>query len=226
MLARAMQSKPRMKLPWIAFLVFACAGQDKPIRPDDMGAEAHRRAARAEQAAAREHLRCWDEADRKPTIYAVPTDQNVYLDSIFWFDPRSHELEEAERHAARARAHDEAARLLETFETEQCTGVPDYARESCHLLGPVAEIRDIEGGLFLRFADGVDTQAIAAHLRCHYAWARKQGWDHAGGCPLDIAGVRFQVVGPAILALSEDPRTVAEIRRRARLQVAPASRRN
>jgi hypothetical protein len=199
-------------------LLAACAGGGKAVRPDDLGAEAHRKAAAEEAAAAQEHLRCWDEAGRKPTVYPVPTAQGVYLDSSFWFDPRAWELEEAERHQERALAHDDAAALLETFEAEQCLGVPEPSKQACYVLGPLVDIRDIEGGVFLRFPEDVDTREIAAHLRCHYAWARKQGWDREGGCPLDLAGVRFEVAGPAILVLSDDPGTVAEIRRRARVQ--------
>jgi hypothetical protein len=212
------------KLFLAALALAACAAPQRQIRPDDMGADAHRKAATRERNAAREHLQEWDNASRKPTVAPALIADDVYLDGIFWFDPRSWHLDEAQRHAVRASAHDEAASELEKFEATECAGVPD-TREACYLLGPLSEIRDIEGGVFLRFADGVNTAAVAAHLRCHYAWARKEGFDRGASCPLDLAGVTFEVVGPAILVLGNDAATIAEIRRRARLQSTPAWRR-
>jgi hypothetical protein len=217
-----------MKRAWattaVGLLISSCGSSQKAVRPDDMGAEAHLEAAVRERTAAREHLREWDAGERKPTVSPALLDGDVYLDSIFWFDPRTWHLEEAERHAARASAHEEAARELEAFEAKECAGLPDASRAACYILGPVSEIRNIEGGVFIRFAKGVDTDAVAAHLRCHLAWARRMGFDQEATCPLDLSGIRFEVVGPAILVLGDDEDTIAEIRRRARLQSTPAWR--
>src|SRR5262245_54830722 len=100
----------------VACALSGCAQTSKPIRPMDMGVIAHRRAAQEERAKAHTHLQAWDESSKLPVAAPAPTDPNLYLDSIFWFDPRAWHLDEAQQHAARASAHEEAAVELETFE--------------------------------------------------------------------------------------------------------------
>ena len=202
----------------------SCAG-GTAVRTGEMGAQAHRRAAADERAAAREHVSQWDAGARMPAVTPELLADEVILDSAIWFDPRGWHLDEAQRHAARARAHEDAAQELEAFEARACADVPDESRGLCYVLGPVSELRDVEGGVSIRFAEGADLAAVAAHLRCHYAWARARGFDEAAVCPLDVPDVRFEVEGASILVLGDDARTVEAIRRRARVQATPAWRR-
>src|SRR6266540_1637450 len=52
-----------------------------------------------------------------------------------------------------------------------------------------AQERDIAGGVRFVLAEGAPTEAVVAHMRCHFAWARSRGFVQMPGCPIYLKGI-------------------------------------
>jgi hypothetical protein len=187
------------------------------VQPDDMSAAKHREEAEREAELARDQAALY-----KPELARSRTSADAsgkdYLYTAPIYNPADGHLSEMEVHRQHAREHMRAARLLEEFEETECRDFPPSSRAACPLLGPVTKIEDIPGGVRVRFKDGVRIDAVVAHMRCHYAYARARGFNIAASCPLYMRGIEIKrAVDPwTVEIVSSDRKTTTAIRARSR----------
>jgi hypothetical protein len=169
----------------------ACASADKTVRPDDMSAAAHKEAAAKEHAAADADQRSYNPAATRVGGLGNPPPYEAgavaYPETVY--NPTEGYLRLAEKHRAHARQHEAAARDLERFEEAECRNFPPATRAACPLLSPTVAIEDIPGGVRVKLVPGTRVDAVVAHMRCHYAYARSHGFETSAGCPLYIRGL-------------------------------------
>jgi hypothetical protein len=188
--------------------VFSCA---RPVRPDDMSALAHRQVAARDYYAAAAERKQYDPDARATAHGAAP------LDPIATYNPTQLHLRRAASLAAHAREHEAAAAELEAFEDAECGGFSIGVRAACPVLGPIASVEDLADGVRLHLAEGAPVLAVAAHMRCHFAYARARGFERVADCPLYVKGIEIRPTsdGRAIDLTSADDAAVRELRRRA-----------
>ncbi len=195
------------------------------VRAADMSATAHREQAQEEYARADRDLRLYDPSARTrepastPAPHVDPAVGTVY-------NPTAYHLANAEQHAAHAQQHLAAAAELERFTDQACKPFSASVRAACPVLGPIASVEDIRGGVRVHLQPGLPVDAVLAHMRCHLAYARERGWQEVPDCPLYVRGIdiRPSTDGRAIEIVAHDGKTVDELRRRAHaeLHAAPA----
>jgi hypothetical protein len=61
----------------------------------------------------------------------------------------------------------------------------------CPLIGQIASAHEIPNGVRLFFAEHVNVDAAAAHIQCHLAFARAQGFRGMESCPLYAPRLRM-----------------------------------
>src|SRR6185369_5601361 len=105
------------------------------------------------------------------------------------YNPTQWQLKEAARHDRHAASHERAAAKLETFADQECAGFSVAVRAACPTFSPIEKLEEIDGGVRLYFRSDVDAGAVAAHMRCHLAYARMYGFEGIPDCPLYIKGV-------------------------------------
>jgi hypothetical protein len=205
-----------------ALLAPAC---ERPVRPDDMSAQSHRREAAKETAAARAHIQDYDSnavglaphsATREPDAMA----STAVIDD---YNPTTWNLQAASEHRAHAAEHERAAADLERFESSECAGLKPSVRSACPFLGPVRASEEIAGGVRVTLAPGAPIAAVAAHMRCHLAFARTRAFE-VSECPLTLRGteIKLSADGTAIEITARDRRVVRDLRTRAAALVAPS----
>ena len=187
------------------------------VRPDDMSATQHRQAPERESRLAREQA-----ASRVPEAAPAParvtgTGQD-YRRSVPIYTPLEGPLAAAELHRQHARDHARAADFLERFEATECREFPPSARAACPLLGPLAGVDDISGGVRVRFTPRTSVDSVVAHMRCHYAYARARAFDVTDSCPLYMPGIDIRRGDDpmTIDIVSRDAATAAKIRAHSR----------
>ena len=188
-----------------------------------MSAERHRQEAANEEIAASHSTERYNPSATRlsPFRELTPVGATDPMDSVSVYNPTISNVAAAERQHEHARQHRAAAQYLEHFEEKECKGVAPEVRASCPLLGPAVELRDIPGGVRVRFASGPDVDKIVALMRCHFAFAQTRGFEGAAGCPLYIRGIEIRraLEWRAVDIVSSDRFVVPEIRARAREQV-------
>jgi hypothetical protein len=196
-----------------------CATVAPGARPDDMSAAEHRAAAKRDALKADEHGAKYD------------PDQNVihtsfeHHDELYFpervYNPTEEHLRHAEKYRDYARQHEEAARQLEKYEERECAALPKSTRVVCPLLGQVNQVEDIEDGVRIYLKSDRPTNAIVAHMRCHYAFGRTVGQKGMPNCPLYLKSLRIERTGDRVVSITtDDAEIVDEIRRRSRSHVA------
>jgi hypothetical protein len=172
----------------------ACGTSRDTVKPDDMGAAQHREEAAREKEAARQHAREYDPKATVPSPFheAGGPASGEYAYPLSVYNPTEAQLRRADEHRAHARQHEKAAQELERFEAAECVGFPPAARAACPLLRPVTRIDDLGDGVRVTFASGTPIDAVFAHMRCHYAYARTRAFDDAASCPLYIRGIEIK----------------------------------
>jgi hypothetical protein len=194
----------------------AVGGCAHEVRPDDMSAEAHRAAAQKEWREAQLQMAnaVNDSPGRDPSSTGIMPE--IYTDpdanSNLAYDPRV----QATLLKKRAREHEQAAAVLESFEETECRTVPPAERTVCPSLHRVTKERDIEGGVRLRVSDPASSDDVVIGIRCHYAFARDHGFPDHATCPLSIRGIEIRKTSAsdAVDVVGKDARTTAEIRKR------------
>lgn len=203
--------------------------------PDDMSAEDHREHSDAHARRAGKHEALHDpEASVEPDPgrpaasdrWGADYDYR-YSGDYYWggrvYNPTARHRAHAEKHQAHAREHLDAARVLEGFEEAQCASFPSETRAVCPLIGQLVSVEDIPGGSRVRVADGVEVNALVAHIRCHLAFARARKREGMDTCPLYLEGVRVSRVGPGpeVDFLIEGTSELEQLRETMRAHVAP-----
>ena len=106
-------------------------------------------------------------------------------------------------------------------EEAQCREFPPGVRVLCPLLGRVAATEDVDGGVRVRLADGVDVGAAIDQLRFQLAFGRTRGG--MGACPLSVRGVRVEPAtdSRSVELTVPDADDVEDLRKRARSHLGP-----
>jgi hypothetical protein len=203
-----MRCRARLFLPTLLLLACGSGG----VRPDDMSAQAHRQEAAYERRAADQRDReAAQQVDNPPAGYDPSRPSQISL------DPTSRLRAEAESRRAHAVQHEAAARDLERFEAQECTGIEPHARATCPVLGPSAARRDIPGGVRIEPPASTDPAALLALMRCQHAHAQARGFRaDAAACPLYLRGIeiRASADGKAVEIVARTEALAREIRQR------------
>jgi hypothetical protein len=201
-----------MRMSVLVMLLYACASNQP--RPDDQSAEAHRAEAARERSEADAHRGSYDPAQQKDvTGHSRGPGGDVAFAS---YNPTDWHLRESDKLSAHARAHEAAAAQLEKFEAEECREFLPKVRAACPVAGPIAKIEDIATGVRFVLSDGAPTDAVLAHMRCHFAWARTRGFEKLPGCPIYIKGIAIKASsdGRSIEVTAGDKATIGDLQRR------------
>ena len=208
-------------IPFALVALGGCVSTVPGARPDDMSAAEHREMASQEEAVAAEHQAQYDPTATVVRAGPAHGPEGTDLDSEY--NPTSRHRGQAMAHRRHADAHRAAAEALEHFEAAECRDVPPQLRSSCPLLGQLQSVENIDGGVRLTFPEGVDLDATASRIRCHFAFGRARGYEGMDNCPLYLPGLAVQT-NPESNSLdltAEDAATVDELRRRAATHVEP-----
>lgn len=197
------------------------ASSTKPVRADDMSAEAHRAEAERHEGSARGYQGRADPA--YPGEVAAPYADRVSGRQDFAVETSSGlRVMRAREHTQHAIQHRRAAELLETFEEAECAMSPDQERPVCPLLVDVARVEDVSMGVRFHLVEGIDVDQVVSHMRCHHAFGRAHGFENMEACPLYLKRIRIRKVGAQAVEVAGDSTTSArEIQRRAWDHVAP-----
>jgi len=215
------------KISWAIGLLLgaACAAREPNVKPTDMSASEHRAEAQRQKELAQEDASHYKPADSRVVALAPPGNAMTGVEfPVSVYNPTEGYLQKADEHRAHAKEHERAAAALEKFEQAECKAFPERTRAACPLLGPVTRIDDIERGVRVTFAPGTRVDAVVAHMRCHYAFARAHGFAERVSCPLYMPGLEIARQGGAVDLKIRDKAQVAELRARAREEaVFPAA---
>lgn len=199
-----------------ATLAFAssCTPTTPPgAHPHDMSAAEHREQARAEDSKAAGHEGQYDPKGDEEHLTGSPQDSFTY--ELTTYNPTGKHLDQGAAHRDHASAHRQAARELERFEQSECAKFPPKTRAASPLIGQVASATNIEEGVRLTVAKGVNRDAMLAHMRCHAAYAATLGFKGMDTSPLFIQGVSIEAAGDdAITLMAQDPTSIAELQKR------------
>jgi hypothetical protein len=153
-----------------------------------MSAAEHRQMADQERQQAEEHGGEVRGNTDVPVI--TPSDPGSgFIYGTDTYDPAARHRAQAGRHEQLAAEHEAAAEALESFENAECAQFPPATRASCPLIGSIASVRDVDGGVEITLAEDANAPAILAHIRCHLAYAATRGREGMESCPLYIRGV-------------------------------------
>ena len=204
-----------------AFFMLACAGGacSHEVKPDRMSAEAHEQQAQIDTSKAQtEVARATRDSPPLPNPAVSPNNPQGYYYPVDTYNPAIEHLARARQLEEHARQHRTAAAKLETFVQDECRDFPPETRASCPMLGPVGFIEDIPNGVRVGFTPKTRVDAVAAHMRCHLAYAQAYGFDTVESCPLYVKGlvIRLSNDGKAIELTSREPRMTDAIRTRTR----------
>ena len=215
-------SKPavsRIVLALGTALTLGGASCSHEVKPDSMSAEAHEQQAQAETAKAQgEVARASRDAPPLPNPTVEPNNPQGYYYPVDSYNPAAEHLARARQLEEHAREHRAAAAKLEVFADNECRGFPPETRASCPMLGSVQQIYDIKNGVRVLFTPKTRVEAVAAHMRCHQAYAQMYGFQTVEDCPLYVKGLQIRATddGKAIDLTASDPRVVDTIRARTR----------
>ena len=95
------------------------------------------------------------------------------------------------------------------------------------MLGPLANLQDIPGGVRVTFADPTRVDAVVADMRCHFAYEQTRGFDAATSCPMYMPGVDIRQApddSASVDITSSDPNKANELREQSREQAVFAGR--
>ncbi len=203
-------------------LLVAC-GATPGSQPDDMSAAHHRQVAAEEDRKAAEHDSHYDPSEQIMTTPAGTDAQGNIIYAPGMYNPTEGHRNLAADHKKHAEDHRAAAEFLEKSEEQACKAFPPETRTACPLLGHLESVQDIDGGVRVRFAEGVNLEAATAHMGCHLAHARTQGYQGMDSCPLYIKGVGAKRVGDTrdVDLTVDDKASVGELRARAAAHVTP-----
>jgi len=195
----------------------ACGGGSAGTQPGDMSADEHRAAARAEDEQASTHQA--EEAQAvQPSQASTLTPVGVAFD-LDLYDPREAHGAAEQTHRHLAEEHRQAAETLESFEEAECASFPSETRVLCPLMGQLASAEDVPGGVKLSFNEGVNVEAVTAHLRCHTAYAATHGREGMTHCPMYVEGAAIGTDEGAVLITTGTAGAVSDVRRRTRSHV-------
>lgn len=203
-------------------LVGACSSQAPGTKPDDMSAEEHQRHAEKHQKVSEEHQEQYKPRARA-TREEAPVDPEKDIYTVDVYNPTEHHQASAEQHQRHAEQHRQAAQKLLSYEGDHCAQFPKETRSACPLMGQIKAVEDIEGGARITFHKNVPIQATVDHMKCHFAFARAEGYEGMKTCPLYLKGVSVEAQddGQSVILTTDDPAAVEPLRKRSREHATP-----
>lgn len=180
------------------------------VEAQDMSAAEHRERARQHDSSATAHESQYDPTAERTVN--VPDSSFSY--SVDTYNPTKYHLTKAGEDREHAAAHRKAARGLETFEDQQCGQLPPEVRQVCPLIGQIGALSELEDGVRIVPASGVNADAMLAHMQCHVSYAATTGFEGMDACPLYVKGATVERDDDAITITAEDEGTAVAIRRR------------
>lgn len=169
----------------------ACSSQAPGTKPDDMSVDEHQAQAEAHEQMSEQHGEKYD-ADAEETRERVSSLPEADFYDIEVYNPTAQHLRTAKEHKSHSDQHRKAAQSLLSYKEQQCSKFPEETRSSCPLMGQIKAVEDVDGGVRITFNDGVPIQATVDHMKCHFAFARTQGYDGMPSCPLYLEGVSVE----------------------------------
>ena len=148
--------------------------------PDDMSVSAHEHEAAVHDSKATEHSKKYEPNAREVRVVGPNLGSEALVDYVR--NPTDEHRDRARRHRKRAEAHRAAARSLRAFEDSECRDVQASNRRLCPLIGTIESVEDVGDGVRLQVRPGVDATALAAHVRCHFAFGRSAGRESTVRC--------------------------------------------
>jgi hypothetical protein len=200
-----------------------CASTPPGAKPDDMSTVQHR----AEAEKHRDQSK-GEEGKYDPNAVAWRRMGGVRAGTLalpdYFYNPTEVHQQRAREHRGHALAHEQAAAALEQFADAECALFEPHTRELCPLLGSIESAQDIQDGVRISVAEGVEPDGLLAHIQCHVAAARSLGREGMDHCPLYLTGVAvFRSSDRTIDLTAGDEATVQELRRRMLEHVSPAT---
>ena len=203
---------------WAAAFSAGCA-TTRPVRPDDMSAAEHRRAAERDRDRAADQMARYDPTALASAPGGFPREDAPYYPIVIYspFNVTLRHADEAARLAEHARAHEQAAADLESYEEGECRQFPPSTRAACPFLGAI-RVEDLPNGVRLHLPAEMPLDATLAHMRCHLAWARTRGYAPTARCPLYVRGTRIERApsGDAVDLVSDEASVARRLQRLAR----------
>jgi len=198
----------------IVSIATTCGTGNKAVNPDEMSADQHREEAERERRKAGDQRKQYRPSAERTVV--MPDKAGVIFDHPVYNRTDVH-LAHAATMEKHARQHEAAAKYLQKFEEGECVQFAPAIRASCPLLGPVIRIDNIPGGVRVWLAPGVSPDAVVAHMRCHYAYARTRAFENTT-CALYVRGIEIRRGhDPATIEIvSPAPAGEQEIRARSR----------
>ncbi len=222
-----------------ATLGLACAS-DPGTKPHDMSAAQHEAMAKQEDSAAKGH-----EEQHDPNATEV-TETCGGRAGACWTsasNPTAQHNDDAKRHAELAQKHRAAGAALKDAEARACSGISDqdrdmspfYHREDIQSVSPFSETvkagksstqKEVGVTVVFKAVPGMTAEWLQRVTDCHVARASALGHEmpEMSYCPLMLKGVKASVKsvgnGFAVNVSSDDPATVAEIKKRAKALTA------
>jgi hypothetical protein len=207
---------------WMASF-FLVAGIAACVTSDDgkKSAPEHRAEANRHRAEARDALEGYDPgqkevrvdpksgAERTGPMDTAPDSTSFPVEA---YNPTSTQLKLAEKLLDHVRHHEAAAQKLENAARSACAAFPEETRYASPLVGNLTEVADIEKGVRLKFRKDLPLDAVFAHIQCHLALARAEGYASIPDCPLFVRGVRAAKQDDAVDLIADDPAAEKELR--------------
>lgn len=203
----------------------ACASGSQETEPDDMSVEEHRAAAEEHGEKAEQHAEQYDsdaKSQRQSPGVSTSADAPEIEYTLEAYNPTERHKEYAEKHKRHAEQHREAAEALLEYEEKHCQKFPEETRATCPLMGQVASAENVDGGVRMSFREGVNFEAMADHIRCHYAFARTEGHEGMATCPLYVKKIEIDsdAESKTVTITAEGDEAVEKVRERAKAHVA------
>ncbi len=219
-------------------LGFSACGAAAGTQPHEMSAAQHQAAATREENQAAEHSSKYDSSAGGKDV-RCPGGRG----GVCWTrstNPSASHHKDAEEHRKLAAAHRVASQALRDAEAQACAGLPEEDRDvspfehdadiqSVTLLqeerrvGKTTTKRDAGATIVFRATPGLTAEWLQRVVSCHLARNAAVGHDmpEMSACPLVPEGAQAKVralgAGFAVDVHADDPKTAAEIWRRAQL---------
>jgi hypothetical protein len=207
------------------FLMAAMTASCSHVQTDEMTADEHRTEAAVHLEKAREERDQYDPSKTmRPAPRAAGSSMFGQADVPFEpYNPSDTHMQAADQEMIEANRHLAAAKALEKFEDQACTGLSPAERSACPLFASaVRRVEWREGGFKLTFKQASEAAQTFPRLRCHLAYAVANGFDRPS-CPLFVKGTKLLREGAEdIIFEGDSPEAASALRAQAR-RIFPAS---
>jgi hypothetical protein len=189
------------------------------VQKEEMTADEHRAEAAVHLEKAREERELYDPSKTmRPAPRAAGSPMFGQVDVPFEpYNPSDAHMQAADREMIEANQHLAAARALEKFEDQACSGLSVAERSACPLFASaVKQVEWKEGGFKLTFKQASEAAQTFPRLRCHLAFAVANGFDRPS-CPLFVKGTTLRRDGAdGIVFEGDSPEVAIALRAQAR----------